>query len=144
MGRTGKQGLVCLLALVLFGSFLAFGVPPSFPVYGYRDTVRREGRLLAWGEGAYEMGENLKGLPIFLDPGAAFLQVQRDLPDGFALVREEFDLEPLSAENYFFYGTYGWQATCEDDALQDQCREISGFFDIYENSFPPPESWYYS
>jgi len=84
---------------------------------------------------AYEIGANDKGMPIFKNTEKALAQAISDYQVGFEYLASEFNLEPVSHENYEMYKVYGWQTNVSDEMIKQQCIDITGFFDIYENSF---------
>lgn len=84
---------------------------------------------------AYLIGANKDGMPIFKDTNKAFEQALIDYADGFTAIQQQFDLEPVSSENWKNYKTYGWQLTTANETIKKQGNEITQFFDIYENSF---------
>jgi hypothetical protein len=84
---------------------------------------------------AYSIGANKDGMPIFKDTNRAFEQAFIDYANGFTAIQEQFDLEPVSSENWESYKTYGWQLTSDDENIQKQGSEVTQFFDIYENGF---------
>ena len=88
----------------------------------------------------FEIGADWMGVAVFKDPHKAFLKLAELYPDAIAAIGEEFDLEPLSAADYALYKTYGWQLTTGSETIREQARFITGFFDIYENSFIPYET----
>ena len=83
----------------------------------------------------FEIGANRYGYAVFKNPDAALVRLKTDYPEGLDLIQKEFDLAPLSESNYQAYKNYGWQVTTGTDEEQAQASFISGFFDIYENSF---------
>ena len=83
----------------------------------------------------FEIGANSYGYAVFKNPKAAFKTLKEDYAPGIKLIRNEFKLVPLTQFNYQTYGTYGWQATTGTDEEQAQASFVSGFMDIYENSF---------
>ena len=88
----------------------------------------------------FEIGADWMGVAVFKDPHKAFLKLTELYPDAIAAIGKEFDLEPLSAADYELYKTYGWQLTTGSETIREQARFITGFFDIYENSFIPYET----
>ena len=88
----------------------------------------------------FEIGADWMGTAVFKDPHKAFLKLAELYPDAIAAIKEEFDLEPLSAADYELYKTYGWQLTTGSQTIREQAKFITGFFDIYENSFIPYET----
>ena len=83
----------------------------------------------------FEIGATAGGYAVFKDPDAAFDALLEDYSDGIELIRAEFELQPISKSNYEPYATYGCQVTTGTEEEQDQAYFVSGFLDIYENSF---------
>ncbi len=101
------------------------------------------GEFLKSGKSAYDIGVSQYGRPIFKDADAAFEQALEDYADGFEYIADSFGLPSITKYNYGLYKTYGWQAASENEDIYSQCRAITQFFDIYENSFDrtyPPVS----
>lgn len=102
-------------------------------VVGYYDVSKLPSDF--GGEEPYLIGANEDGLPVFLDPDAAFRQALIDYKEGFKAIQKEYYLLPITKWTWKNYGIYGWQITHEDPAIIDQGFEISRFFKIYQNSF---------
>lgn len=102
-------------------------------VIGYYDVSRLPSDF--GGEEPYLIGANADGLPVFIDPDAAFKQALIDYKDGFKAIQKEYYLLPITKWTWKSYGIYGWQITHEDPDIVDQAFEISRFFKIYQNSF---------
>ncbi len=85
---------------------------------------------------AYVLGLNSFGTPVFENPEEAFQQACTDYSSGIAAIQQQFQLEPISSSNWKPYGVYGTQIITEDQTLQEECLNVSKFFDYYENSFP--------
>ena len=83
----------------------------------------------------FEIGADWVGTAVFKDPHKAFLKLTELYTDAIAAIQQEFDLEPLSAADYELYKLYGWQITSGSEEIRQQARFITGFLDIYENSF---------
>ena len=83
----------------------------------------------------FEIGANSYGFAVFKKPDAALARLKTDYKAGIDLIRREFKLLPLSRSNYKLYGTYGWQLTAGTKEEKEQAAFVSGFVDIYENSF---------
>ena len=83
----------------------------------------------------FEIGANKDGYAVFKNPEKAFDKLFELYADGIKLIQKEFDLEPLSADNYDWYGIYGVQVENGTDKEKSQAKFISQFIDIYENSF---------
>lgn len=83
----------------------------------------------------FEIGANKYGIAVFKNPEVAYKRLKKDYKDGIKLIQKEFNLLPLSNFNYKDYKTFGWQVTTGTIEEQEEARFVSGFFDIYENSF---------
>lgn len=55
--------------------------------------------------------------------------------EGIKVIKKEFRLSNLNQRNYTEYKTFGWQVTSGSEDEKEQARFVSGFLDIYENSF---------
>ena len=83
----------------------------------------------------FEIGADKNGMAVFKDPHKAYQALTEKYSDGISLIQKEFDLEDLSESSYQDYKTYGWQVETGTEEEKDQAKFVSGFFDIYENSF---------
>ncbi len=83
----------------------------------------------------FAVGADKYGRAVFKDPFAAFESMTELYSEGLALIAEEQELAPISQRNYNLYKKFGWQVTSGTEQAQEQARFISGFLDIYENSF---------
>ncbi len=84
----------------------------------------------------FAIGANENGYAVFKDPEAAFSALLEKCPDGIKEIQEAFDLNgPFNRRNWEEYKTYGWQVSSGTEEAQEQARFVSGFLDIYENSF---------
>ena len=90
----------------------------------------------------FAIGADRRGMAVFKDPHKAFQTLTELYMDGIRAIWEQYDLTPLSESNYADYKTYGWQTTVGSKDAQEQAAFVTGFFDIYENSFidDAPES----
>ena len=84
---------------------------------------------------AFEMGLSRTGQPVFVNTGKAMRQAKVIYSDAIAYLQKEYHLLPLSQYTYRPYMTYGWQIVCEDEAIKEQGRDLTGFLDIYDNCF---------
>lgn len=85
---------------------------------------------------AYEIGANKEGYAVFKNPEHAFNQMKKDFSKGIKAIKSEYKLNHLSKWNYKQYGKYGWQLTkANDQETISQAGKVTGFIDIYENSF---------
>lgn len=83
----------------------------------------------------FEIGADKDGMAVFKDPHKAYQALTEKYSDGIRLIQNEFDLEDLSESSYEFYKIYGGKVETGTPEEKDQARFVSGFFDIYENSF---------
>lgn len=83
---------------------------------------------------SYELGVNKENIVIFKDIDKAFNEILKE-EVAFKEIEKQFDLKPISKDNWQGYKTYGWQLVTEDEDLKDSASRITRFFDIYENSF---------
>ena len=84
---------------------------------------------------AFEIGANMYGYAVYKNTVKAFATLRKEYKEGIQLIQSEFNLLPLSHLNYDQYKTYGWQVTGGTREAKLQASFISGFFDIYENSY---------
>ncbi|WP_291958178.1 M56 family metallopeptidase [Mahella sp.] len=125
--------IVVLFCVGFISNPLVSGKSKVVSEYEYIDNLG--GDFVRSGIEAYAIGANRDGMPVFKNPDAAFAQAKKDYADGFAEIAKEFDLDPVSKNNYDLYKIYGWQLTTKEQAIRKQGVTISQFFDIYENSF---------
>ncbi len=83
----------------------------------------------------FAIGADQHGMAVFKDPYKAFDTMVELYAEGVELIRKENDLPPISRKNYSAYKIYGWQTTTGSKEAKAQARFITGFLDIYENSF---------
>ena len=83
----------------------------------------------------FAIGADKYGRAVFKNPQKAFSTMKELCSDGLALISETQGLAPISQRNYGTYKIYGWQMTEGSAEAQTQAAFISGFLDIYENSF---------
>ena len=79
----------------------------------------------------FAIGADKYGRAVFKDPHKAFETLRLLYADGIAQIQEEFHLPPLIPATAGLYKTYGWQTS----ANSTEASFVSGFLDIYENSF---------
>lgn len=105
-------------------------------VVGEYDTSKLGGDFVKSSNEAYAIGSNKDKMPVFKDTDKAFKQALIDYAEGFKAIQKEFNLKPINKKNWEAYKTYGWQLSADnDEEIRKQGREITQFFDIYENSF---------
>ena len=83
----------------------------------------------------FEIGANKYGYAVFKHPAEALHKLKSEYKDGINLIQWEFKLLPLSQMNYASYGEYGCQVSTGTEEEKAQAAFVSGFMDIYENSF---------
>ena len=83
----------------------------------------------------FDIGADKDGMAVFKDPHKAYQALIEKYSDGISLIQNEFDLEDMSENSYEAYKTYGWQVETGTEEEKNQAKFVSGFFDIYENSF---------
>jgi len=83
----------------------------------------------------FEIGADQDGYAVFKDPEAALTALEEKYAAGIELIREEFGLEEFGEKTYEDYKTYGWQVTTGTEEEREQAGFVTGFLDIYENSF---------
>jgi len=126
-----------ILAITLCAIFLLIAcASPNSKVVGEYDTSKLGGNFAKSSNEAYAIGSNKDRMPVFKDTDKAFKQALIDYEEGFKAIQKEFNLKPISKKNWEAYKTYGWQLSADnDEEIRRQGREITQFFDIYENSF---------
>ena len=83
----------------------------------------------------FQIGADKNGMAVFKDPHKAYQALIEKYSDGIRLIQKEFDLEDLRESAYQADKIYGGQVETGTEDEKSQARFVSGFFDIYENSF---------
>lgn len=83
----------------------------------------------------FAIGADQYGRAVFKNPFAAFRTMKKLYGDGLQLIRDTYHLPPISHWNYHLYQLYGWQVTSGSELERQQASFVSGFLDLYENSF---------
>ena len=83
----------------------------------------------------FSVGADKDGYAVFKDPKKAFTKLSELYSDATTLIKTEFDLEPLSENDYEAYKIYGPQMTIGTAEEQAKALFVGKFLDIYENSF---------
>jgi len=83
----------------------------------------------------FAIGADKYGRAVFKNPYKAFDTFVVLYKDGIELIRDSFNLPAITSRRYEMYKTYGWQTTSGPEEAQAQAGFVSGFLDIYENSF---------
>lgn len=84
---------------------------------------------------SYAIGTDRNGRAVFKDPFAAFDTMTTQCADGLALMRETFELPPITRRDFDSYKVYGFQAIDGSEQAREQASFVTRFLDIYENSF---------
>lgn len=124
--------VLCLLACAAL--FMGCAKQPAKVVGEYSDVG--ELSLGFEPEGAYAIGADKNGMPVFYDPEAALEQAREDFSAGFSYLQETYVLDDPGPDSYQGYKIYGAQMTGE--ATEEERADglaIAKFFDIYENSY---------
>lgn len=136
IGRANRKmiAVVILSIAVLVSAVLVFDHIYFSPCAYY------EGDTSQWAadfpnHSAYQLALNAEGKPVFKHPSKALRQAKVDYSDTIKEIRKEQHLLPLSKYNYKQYAVYGWQINSTDTMVTDQGADLTGFLDIYENSF---------
>ena len=111
-------------------------------VVGDYDTSKLKGSFVDSENEAYQIGKNSLDRPVFPD-GPAIKSTQTawdafivDYAVGIATIQEAFNLDPISQDDYKFYSTYGLDMPEGYSAeVEEQCKDVSYFLQIYANSF---------
>lgn len=130
--------LLCVIAAVCFmtnpltvrNPWVQEYLPGTGNILGNVDTEKYE----AVSED-FAIGADKYGRAVFKDPLRAFDTMKELYSEGLDLIREENDLPAISQRNYEIYKKFGWQTTTGTPEAVSQASFISGFLDIYENSF---------
>lgn len=83
----------------------------------------------------FAIGADKDGYAVFKNPEKALATLLELYSDGINLIQTEFDLEPLSEENYNWYKVYGLQITTGAEKEKQEAAFVGKFLDIYENSY---------
>lgn len=75
----------------------------------------------------FAIGANDAGYAVFKDPKKAFSVLSEQYAEGVALIQKEYELPPLTDNNYGGYKTYGWQVTTGTATEQEQ----RGLFQVF-------------
>ena len=134
-----KTLIVIFCSLLLVVAVFVFASNTSnrpADVVGDYDTSNLSGSFLESENEAYLIGANSEGLPIFHNPDFAWEAMLSDYADGLKAIQNAFDLAEITKEDFGFYKVYGMQVDAADAVdIVEECRDISRFLDIYENSF---------
>ena len=106
----------------------------------FAEVPYQSGDVSQWEErypnhSAFEMGLSRSGQPVFVDTAKAMRQAKVIYSDAIEYLQKEHHLLPLSQYTYKPYMVYGWQIVCDDEAIKEQGRDLTGFLDIYDNCF---------
>lgn len=112
----------------------------SFVTIGYKAEVNQTDYLkinnyFMEKNSAFAVTMDSDGTYVFEDPEQAFVVLCSEYKEGISLIRNEFELEPLTENNYIAYKNLGDQVTTGSQNEREQAYFVSVFLDIYENSF---------
>lgn len=134
--------VICILILCTVFIYLKYPKYDKNKEYVREYVVGEKGikgsvDIKEWGDNpAYEIGANRKGYAVFKNPEKAFREMKIDFKKGIVAIQKEYKLRPISRWNFKQYETYGWQLVKTRDAeALAQARKVTGFLDVYENSF---------
>ncbi len=83
----------------------------------------------------FAIGATNGGIAVFKNPDKAFKTLKKNYKDGIRLIRKEFCKSNLSKRNFDCYKNLGWQVRTGTEKEKEEAMFITGFLDIYENSF---------
>ncbi len=126
--------IVSLLACILF---LTSCVNSKYSrVVGSYDTSNLKGSFINSENEAYQIGKNSLDRPVFKSTQKAWDAFIVDYAVGIETIQEAFNLDAISQEDYKFYSTYGLDMPDGySEAVEEQCKDVSYFLQIYANSF---------
>ena len=106
----------------------------------FAEVPYQSGDVSQWEEqypnhSAFEMGLSRSGQPVFVDTAKAMRHAKVIYSDAIEYLQKEYQLLPFSQYTYKPYMVYGWQIVCEEEAIKEQGRDLTGFLDIYDNCF---------
>ena len=84
---------------------------------------------------AFAIGADEDGMAVFKNPARALRALRTHYGEGIWAIQKELYMLPLTPYTYNLYGMYGWQLTEGTEEELRQARFVTGFVDIYENSF---------
>lgn len=107
-----------------------------FTVVGSYDTSNLKGSFINSENEAYQIGKNSLDRPVFKSTQKAWDAFIVDYAVGIETIQEAFNLDAISQEDYKFYSTYGLDMPDGySEAVEEQCKDVSYFLQIYANSF---------
>lgn len=136
--------IICFILVILVGLFLYLTTPKyDENLMAIKEYIPGVGNIKGSVNTDYflqksedfKIGATEDGMAVFVNPDQAFKTLKRNYKDGIRLIRKEFCKSNLSKRNFDCYGNLGWQVTTGSKEVKEEARFISGFMDIYENSF---------
>lgn len=134
-----KKLFIGVISLLLLATMLSCtsetSNDPAIVVSDY-DVSKLAGTFLTSENEAYRIGSNSEGLPVFINTDLAWAAMLNDYADGLSAIQNSFNLAKIEKDDFEFYKLYGAQMDGSADVeISEQCKDISYFLDIYENSF---------
>lgn len=145
-----KKKIIVTLTIVLCSLFVCTAIYQSLH---QRDEAMRvagsyEGNSMNDGDflsgygvdvtkGAYRIGANKFGMPVFVDPDAAYEEMKKTCQPGIKVLQEANALPDMSKRTLGLYAEMATDTTIQDEKLMKNAAFIGAFYDIYENSFTP-------
>ncbi len=131
-----KKHTVIILLLVCMLLFVSCVNSKYARVVGDYDTSALKGSFISSDNGAYQIGKNSLGRPVFRDTDKEWEAFIKDYAVGISAIQAAFNLDLISKQDYRFYLTYGLDMPERADAaVEEQCKDVSYFLQIYKNSF---------
>ncbi len=137
-----KIGIISVILLVFIVLYIIFSYIIYIPKYPYTQeyipgtgNIKGNVNLDNYKEKELAIGANKYGFAVFKNPKEAFKYIKKNNRKGIKLIQKEFNLAPFNQFNYEMYGIYGCQVTSGTKEERDEAFSVSGFLDIYENSF---------
>jgi len=105
-------------------------------VVGDYDVSNLKGSFLTSNNEAYAIGKNSIGRPVFKDASKAWEAFIVDYADGIAAIQKEYNLQPISKDDYRLYLSCGIEMPEGLASIaENECKDVSYFLQIYSNSF---------
>ena len=83
----------------------------------------------------FAIGAAENGQAVFKDPEKAFAAFTDLYADTLEQLRQDYDLPPITEQEYEWYKTFGWQFPGGTETERERAAFVSKFLDLYENSF---------
>ncbi len=134
--------VISIVLLLVLAIYIIFSYVIYIPKYPYTQeyipgtgNIKGDVNLDKYKEKELSIGANQYGYAVFKNPKNAFKYIKENYKKGIKLIQKEYHLAPLNQFNYEKYGIYGCQVIGGTKQERDEAFYVSGFLDIYENSF---------